>query len=457
MRATPRALLVGASVLFLTPPAAADVRLPAVFSDHAVLQRDAAVAVWGWGDLGEGVTVTIAGQTKTAMVGHAGRWQVKLDKITDPGPHTLTVKAKNTLVVNDVLVGEVWLASGQSNMAMGVNRARDFAKEQPAARVPQIRMFTVERRAARGPQADCKGKWQVCSPETVGRFSATAYFFGRDLHQALGVPVGLINSSVGGTDICAWTSYEAQAGVDALRPVAAASEDRNSPAALFNGMIAPLIPYTIRGAIWYQGERNTRTPEAARLYAVQLPLLIRDWRHRWGQGDFPFAWVQLPNYRRPGDGWSLVREAMRRSLGVPNTGMAITIDVGDPADIHPKDKQTVGRRLAQWALGTVYGKKVATSGPLPAGFEVRGSEVVVRFTHTDGGLHPKAGDLRGFEVKGADGQWVKATATVSGATVIASSSAAKQPTAVRYAWADNPDANLYNGAGLPASPFRLGE
>jgi hypothetical protein len=222
-------------------------------------------------------------------------------------------------------------------------------------------------------------------------------------------------------------------------------------------MIAPLVPYTIRGAIWYQGERNSRTPETGKLYSTQLPLLIRDWRSHWGQGDFPFAWVQLPNFKRDGEGWMLVRESMLQSLSVPNTGMAVTVDVGDPKDIHPKDKQTVGHRLAQWALGSVYGRQVASSGPLPAGFEVRGHDVVVRFTHVDGGLVPKGGDLRGFEIKSADGKWAKATAKVSGDAVIVSSPDVKSPAAVRYAWADNPDCNLYNGAGLPASPFRLGE
>jgi sialate O-acetylesterase len=447
---------VAAAVVFAAP-AAADVKLPAIFSDHAVLQGDAAVAVWGWADPGEEVTVSIAGVSKSATAGPDRKWSVKLDKLAAGGPHTLTVTGKNTRTIRDVLVGEVWLASGQSNMALTVSRAKDFEAEKAAAKFPQVRMFSVVRVAAKEPQADCKGKWEVCSPETVARFSAVAYFFGRELHKTLGVPVGLINSSYGGTDICAWTSRDAQTATAALNPVPPTTENQNSPAALFNAMIAPLVPYTIRGAIWYQGERNSRTPEAGKLYATQLPLLIRDWRSRWGQGDFPFAWVQLPNFKRDGEGWLLVRESMLRTLSVPNTGMAVTIDVGDPKDIHPKDKQTVGHRLALWALGTVYGKNVATSGPLASGFEVRRNEVVVRFTHADGGLLAKGGELRGFEVKGSDGKWVKATGSVNGDAAILSSPDVKTPAAVRYAWADNPDGTLYNAAGLPASPFRLGE
>jgi hypothetical protein len=499
---TPLIITVG---FLLSPPAAADVRLPAIFSDHAVLQRDSAVTVWGWADSGEAVTVTIGGQTKTASPGDGGKWTVKLDKLAAGGPHTLTVKGKNTLVVNDVLVGEVWLASGQSNMGFKMNRVKDAAAEMAAAKCPQIRMFTVAHHPSREPQADCKGAWVVCSPETVGQFSAVAFLFGRELHQTLGVPVGMINSSVGGTNICAWTSMDAQKAVAALKPMltewdeAAAKWDpktvladyekeraawkekadkakaagkaqppapkkpvdprdiNNHPAVLFNGMIAPIIPYTIRGAIWYQGENNAQSPEGGRLYRVQLPLMIHDWRARWNEGDFPFAWVQLPNIKRPADSWMLARESMLESLAMPNTGMAVAIDVGEANDIHPKDKQPVGHRLALWALGTVYGKPVATSGPLPTGFEIKGNNVVVRFSHTDGGLVPKGGELRGFEVKGADGAWAKAIVTVSGDTVIATSSDIKQPIAVRYAWADNPDCNLYNGAGLPASPFRLGE
>jgi sialate O-acetylesterase len=487
--------------LLLAPAARADVKLPALFGDHMVLQRDKVVPVWGWADAGEMITVSCAGQTGKTTADRMGTWSVKLDRLTTGGPHTLTVKGKNTLTIRDVLIGEVWLASGQSNMAMTVQRARDFDKEKAAARLPQIRMFTVRSGPAQTPQKDCQGQWAICSPETVGTFSATAYFFGRELHRALGVPVGLINSSVGGTAIEAWTSMPAQRNVKDLAPIferwdrAAATfnlaqakaryekqlaawkeaakkaradgkkpprrpaqpveprADRNHPANLFNGKIAPLIPFAIRGALWYQGEANSR-PGTSHLYKVQLPLLIRDWRSRWGEGDFPFAWVQLPNFEGRGREWPIVREGMLQTLKLPHTGMAITIDIGDPKNIHPTNKQDVGKRLGLWALATVYDKDVPASGPLPAGSEVKNGEISIRFTHADGGLIAKGGMLKGFVMAGEDHRWHPATARIEGDRVVVSSTEVKNPLAVRYAWENNPTATLFNKAGLPASPFR---
>ncbi|MBM3871496.1 MAG: sialate O-acetylesterase [Verrucomicrobia bacterium] len=481
-------------------PARADVKLPAIFGDHMVLQRDTAVPVWGTATPGEEITVSIAGQTVSAKAGADGKWSVKLAKLSAAGPHALTVKGKNTLTFTDVLVGEVWLGSGQSNMAMTVDRAKDFAVEQVAAKFPQIRMFTEASAASATAQSEGKGAWVVCTPESVGRFSATAYFFGRELHKALGVPVGLINSSVGGTPIESWIALEAQQASPALKGFFAAQEQaakqvdpvkakakfeqddakwreaakqakaegkpapkrpkdpvalaerKGNVGGLFNGKIAPLIPYAIRGAVWYQGEANS-TPEKAPYYHAQLSLLVSDWRKLWGH-EFPFAWVQLPNFGGAGRNWPAVREGMLRTLALPHTGMAITIDIGEEKDIHPKNKQDVGRRLAAWALGTVYGQKVATSGPLPAGHQVRGSEIVLSFKHTDGGLTAKGGDLKGFVIAGADQQWKPASARIEGDKVIVSSAEVKQPTATRYAWENWPTCNLFNGAGLPASPFR---
>ena len=502
----PFALLCGIVLVLPVATAQADVRLPAVFSDHMVLQREAAASVWGWADAGEDVSVTVGPAAASAKAGADGRWAVRLEKLpaAAAGPLAMTVRGKNKLTVNDVLVGEVWLCSGQSNMAMQVSRARDADEERGAATFPQVRMFTVGRNPQRTPQADCEGRWVVCSPEAVGAFSATAYFFGRELHRAVGVPVGLINSSYGGTDIAAWTSEAAQLPVPELkaqlddwarrdqaydqsaaqaayekqasawREAATAARaggkrpprqpqrpvrpglSQNHPANLFNGMIAPVLPYTIRGAIWYQGEANTRDEAGGLLYRKQLPLLVRDWRARWGY-DFPVGFVQLPNFTRRGEGWPLVREAMLLTLdAVPDTGMAITIDVGDPNDIHPANKQDVGRRLAMWALASVYGKTdVAASGPLPAGHEVRGGEVVVAFKHAHGGLAARGGGpLKGFTVAGEDGRFVPAAVRIDGERVVVSSPDVAKPAAVRYAWQDNPDCNLTNGAGLPASPFR---
>jgi sialate O-acetylesterase len=485
---------------FLALSARADVKLPAIFGDHMVLQRDTAVPVWGTAAPGEEITVTIAGQTASTKAGADGKWSVRLTQLAAAGPHTLTVKGKNTVTFSDVLVGEVWLGSGQSNMAMTVNRAKDFEAEQAAAKFPQIRMFTEASGAASSPQSEGKGSWVVCAPDTVARFSATAYFFGREIHKSLGVPVGLINSSVGGTPIESWIAPAAQKASPALKGFFAAQEQaakqldpvkakakfeqddakwreaakkakaegkpapkrpqdpvalaerKGNVGGLFNGKIAPLVPYAIRGALWYQGEANS-TPEKAPFYHAQLSLLVSDWRKLWGY-DFPFAWVQLPNFGGPGRDWPAVREAMLKTLVLPQTGMAITIDIGEEKDIHPKNKQDVGRRLAAWALGAVYGQKNATSGPLPAGHQLRGSEIVLSFKHTDGGLTAKGGELKGFVIAGADKQWKPATARIEGDKVVVSNVDVKQPVAARYAWENWPTCNLFNGAGLPASPFR---
>ena len=404
-----------AAAALLAPRAVADVTLPAIFSDHMVLQADASVPVWGWAEPGEKVSVTIAGQTKSYTTGADGKWMVKLGKLKCGEAATMTVKGNNAITINDVLVGEVWLGSGQSNMAMTVNRAKDFEQEKAAANLPRIRHFRESSGASLTPQEKCAGKWELCSPDAVGSFSATAYFFGRELHRKLGAPVGLINSSVGGTPVEAWTSLLAQKDFAGLKPLFESWEkkqatwdpekakaayvkqlaawkesvkkakasgsktrrqprepveprlDSHAPATLFNGKIAPLVPYAIRGAIWYQGESNAGQGQ---LYHLQLSTMVKDWRARWGQGDFPFAWVQLPNFhaaqKEPVEetGWPLVREGMLKTLALPNTGMAITTDIGEADDIHPKDKQTVGKRLAMWALADVYKQKgVASSGP----------------------------------------------------------------------------------------------
>jgi sialate O-acetylesterase len=505
--------------------ALADVKLPAIFGDHMVFQRDVALPVWGWAEPGEAVTVTVnasasetsnsnsagafgvksssrtASQTHRVTADAAGKWSVKLDKLRAGDKVTLTVSGRNTLTINDALVGEVWLGSGQSNMAMAVNRAKDFEQEQGLAKLPLVRMFKEESASAQSPQAAGKGQWVVCAPDTVGGFSATLYFFGREIHQAHGVPVGLINSSVGGTPIESWIAPEAQRASKELKPFFAATEKENAEIAseaavkkyeadlakwteaakkaraekrtaprkprdprevasrkgdvggLFNGKIAPLIPYAIRGALWYQGEANS-TPAKAPFYEAQLKLLVSDWRARWGY-EFPFAWAQLPNFGGAGRDWPTVREAMLKTLALPKTGMGINIDIGEERDIHPKNKQEVGRRLSLWALGTVYGKKVpATSGPLPDGHKVRGGEVTLSFKHTEGGLVAQGGELKGFVIAGDDKQWKPATARIEKDKVIVSSPEVKQPVAVRYACENFPTCNLFNGAGLPATPFR---
>ena len=425
----------------LAGQALADVKLPAIISDHMVLQQGKAAPIWGWADPGEKISVSIAGRTKTTRADSEGKWSLKLKSLPAGGPHTLSVKGKNEIVVQDVLVGEVWLGSGQSNMAQPAQEARDFETTKAESDQPRIRMFKVESGGTSTPQTNCIGTWKVCSPETIGRFSAVLYFFGRELHKSLNVPMGLINSSVGGTQIELWISPEAQK-----------SEHREGE--LFNGKIAPLIPYSIAGAIWYQGEANAKSPEQARLYGNQLPTLVKDWRARWGY-DFPFAWVQLPNFTGRAEGWCLVREGQLESIGLPRTGMAITVDIGEAGNIHPKNKQETARRLSLWALGTVYGKKLPSiSGPLPTSQKFRTDDVVLSFSHADGGLIAKDGELKGFIIAGSDHQWLPAQAKIIGKQVIVSNPTVKNPVAVRYGWQDNPDCNLYNGAGLPASPFR---
>jgi sialate O-acetylesterase len=472
--------------------ARAEVRLSALFSNHAVLQRDAAVPVWGWASPGEEVTVSIAGQTQSTKADANGKWSVKLANLQAGGPFELKV---NQLTVKDVLVGEVWLGSGQSNMAMQVNRALNLEAEKAGATEKTIRMFTEKSGATKTAQAECKGEWVVCSAETVPNFSATLYFFGREVQRELRVPMGLINSSVGGTPIESWIDsatqhakpelndffkpsdktfnaeqakvlYEkqltkwtqdvkaAKAEKKALpkKPIdpVAVRERKGDVGGLFNGKIAPLVGYAIRGAIWYQGEANAQ-PGKSNFYQYHLPLLVEDWRKRWGY-EFPFAWVQLPNFSR-GENWCEVREGMFKTLRLPKTGMAVTTDIGEPTNIHPANKQEVGRRLSLWALGSVYDKPVAVSGPRFSGSEISGSNVTLNFTHTDGGLVFK-GEPKGFVVAGEDKQWHEAAAKIDGDKIVISSPEVTKPVAARYAWAAMPPVTLWNGAGLPASPFR---
>ena len=483
---------------------AADLKLPAVFSDHMVLQRDKPIAVWGWADAEENITVEFAGQKKNAKADASGKWSLRLDPLTATAEsRKLTAKGKDDrkAEVADVLVGDVWLGSGQSNMAMTVNRAKDFEKEKAAANFPLIRHFKEESAGSATAEAHAKGKWLACTPDNVGGFSAALYFFGREIHREVGVPVGLINTSVGGTPIESWiapeiqeTKPELKAALDAQsaaqpkidpvkakadydaelkkfkvakakaiaegkkaprppRNAAEVSERKGSYGQLFNGKVAPLVPYTLKGMLWYQGEANSADMSAS-LYARQLSALVTDWRARWGE-ELPFAWVQLPNFKRAGEGWPLMRESMTKTLALPNTGMAITIDIGDAGNIHPANKQEVGRRLSLWALGTVYGKKVAaTSGPLPAGHEIKGAEVIVTLSHADGLKTRDGAPAKSFQLAGADKQWKAASARIEGDKLIVTSGEVTAPVALRYAWLDNPEVNLVNGADLPASPFR---
>lgn len=483
---------------------AADLKLASVLSDHMVLQRDKPVAIWGWADAGESVTVSFADQTRSATADSAGKWSLRLAALAASAePRVLSVTGKDgrKIEAKDILVGEVWLGSGQSNMAMTVAGCNHFDAEKAGATFPLIRHYRESSGPAGRPQAEGKGSWQLCSPDTVGGFSAALYFFGREIHRELGVPVGLINTSVGGTPIESWVAAEVQssdpetkANFDArletyrrFDPAQASAlhqkqldtwkaasgkakakgtpfvvpppkdplkmhQLKGGPAGLYNGKVVNLAPCTLRGMLWYQGEGNAGNPG---LYHKQLTQLVTSWRALW-EDEVPFAWVQLPNYTAPGEGWPRVRESMLKTLALPKTGMAITIDLGDAKDIHPKNKQDVGKRLSYWALGTVHGKDVpAISGPLPAGSTIEGDAITVSFQHTDGGLKSiTGGPLTGFQIAAADQQWKPAEARIVGETVVVSSPGVTRPVAVRYAWKDWPDYSLANGAGLPASPFR---
>jgi sialate O-acetylesterase len=448
--------------------AQAEVKLASVFGDYMVLQRGAVAPVWGTAVPGEKVTVEFAGQTKRTVAGLDGKWRVRLDAINDLKVSPLfKVTGENVIRLKEVLVGEVWFASGQSNMAWPVSKCRDFEKEKAAAKFQHIRMFTTARKPALEPQTTVDGKWTECAPETVGGFSGTAYFFARAVHEKLKVPVGIVHSSWGGTAIEAWTSWEVQKNDKRLQMVHQpwkdkAAADRNKPANLFNGMVNPHIPYAIRGAIWYQGERNSRHIGFAKAYAIQLPMMINDWRRHWGQGDFPFLFVQLPNFKAVNPDpnapsiWAYTRESMAKTLVLPNTGMATTIDIGEAKDIHPKNKQDVGRRLANWALAEFYNQvDVPTSGPLYESHKTEVAKVIITFSHAKGLAVKGSREVAGFAMAGADKKFYGATAIIrKDGRVEVTCELVDQPAAIRYGWADNPVVNLINQHGLPAAPFR---
>jgi sialate O-acetylesterase len=646
-------LIIGLTIA-ITPAARADVRLPALIGDNMVVQQGVVARVWGWAEPGEQVTVSMAGKSAKAKADAKGRWEARIGPFKAGGPFEMRIEGKNAVVLKNVLVGEVWLGSGQSNMEWPLQNAAHGGDEVARANHPEIHLFTVTKATSLEPRDDVRGRWVVCTPENAATFSAVAYFFGRELSEKLKVPVGLIHSSWGGTPAEAWTSRAALAAIPELRPMtdaldrasvnlpearhayeaaqakweqehflqdpgnkgldlgyagadfseagwqtmrlpqfwetaglvidgavwfrksvdlpasweghdltlnlgpvddfdvtyfngtkvgATGSEtpnfymvprkytipgalvhggrnviavrvfdhygqggfgggatdmtlsaagappialagdwlykvemgvepikvdfstqpiapagvgNPNTPTVLYNAMLAPLTPYTIRGAIWYQGESNA---DRARQYQTLFPAMIRDWRAAWGAGSFPFLFVQLANFQarktEPGDShWAELREAQTMTLREPATGMAVIIDIGEASDIHPKNKQDVGHRLALWALAKTYGQSGEFSGPLFESFAVEGNKVRVRFTHAEGLRTVDGGPVQGFAIAGADGKFVWADAKLDGKTVLVWSDAVPQPVAVRYGWADNPAVNFTNGAGLPASPFR---
>jgi len=485
----------------LASQVAAEVRLPRVIRDNMVIQRDVQAPIWGWAEPGEEVTVALGGQKAVAKADAKGNWMVRFPAMKAGGPHEMTVSGKNTIQVKNVLVGEVWIGSGQSNMEMSVGGSQNAKEEIAAADFPRIRLFQVPKRPSGYPVNDVEASWVPCSPGTVGGFSAVAYFFGREIHKQLDVPVGLLHPSWGGTRIEPWTPPEGfaatpklegiakqieqadaafrkqlqgsldglEAWVPAARKALAANEpvppmppfaqhalhSAGQPTGLYNGMVYPLVPYAIRGALWYQGESNRGE---GMLYFEKMKALIGGWRKVWGQGDFPFYYVQLAPFRYGGSATALpeIWEAQTAALTIPNTGMAVTTDIATVGNIHPPNKQDVGKRLALWALATDYGKKdLVYSGPLYKGMEVEIGEIRIQFDHVGGGLAPRDGKpLTHFQIAGADRNFVPAEARIDKGTVVVSSNKVADPVAVRFAWHQEAEPNLMNKEGLPASPFR---
>jgi sialate O-acetylesterase len=487
-------------LLVLASPAAADVTLHGLFGDHMVLQRDAKVPVWGRADPGEKVKVIFAGETRDATADDRGRWRVELGPLGAKADRKLVVAARNRITLQDVCVGDVWICSGQSNMAWPVRAAANAEEEIRRSKDPRLRLFTVPRRVSGEPLADVTGRWVAAEPNTVASFSAVAFFFGAELRRGQGVPVGLIHTSWGGTPAEAWTR-EATLRSDAwLVPIverweqalqdwpakqkvferrlkewqaqaaAAKAGGRKPPrrprpprgpnhphraSGLFNAMIAPLLPFSIRGAIWYQGESNAGRAEQ---YRHLFPAMIRDWRAAWGAGDFPFLFVQLANFRarkpQPAESdWAELREAQALALREPGTGMAVAIDIGEAGNIHPRNKQEVGRRLALAARFVAYGEtEVEVSGPRLARCAFEGALVVAEFDQEI--VTSDKGPPKGFAVAGKDRTFRWADARVEGRRITLFCPAVPEPVALRYAWADNPECNVVNRPGLPAPPFR---
>lgn len=487
MRRCGSTVLAALAVVCAAAAARGDVKPAGIFGDHMVLQAGVKLPVWGTADPGEAISVQAAESSAKTTGGADGKWRVDLDPLTATGqPIQLLVRGKNEVKIRDVLVGDVWLASGQSNMEFSLKGALNGKEALKHATEPAIRFCIVGNKPSLEPLADRKVTWELCTPETAKKFSAVAYFFGQDIHAATGKPVGLIGSYVAGTPAQSWTSLESLQSspelkhyVDALKKARSAAADDGDtagisagvPTSLYNGMIAPLVPFALKGVIWYQGESNV---EQSAEYRTLFPAMITGWRKTWSREDLPFLFVQLPGFSRrapdPGPSpWAQMREAQTSALKLPDTAMAVTIELTPArALLHPKNKADVGHRLALLARHLVYGENVTSEGPMFELSQIEGDKIRVHFSHAEGGLvvgvppeesgNPAAiasdGTVKGFSIAGADQKFVWADAKIDGETVIVSSDQVKSPMAVRYGWAENPQVNLYNKSLLPAAPFR---
>ena len=490
-------------LFFLSNHVFADVKLPAIISDNMVLQQNATIALWGWADAREAVEIKNSWNNKTEKIiaDDKGNWLVHLKTIKGGGPYSITITGENKIELHNVLLGEVWLCSGQSNMEFPLKKHRSWqtgvinaAQEISQANYPMIRMFIVEKNTSTIPLNEVKGAWNICSPETAGDFSAVAYYFGKRIQSETGFPVGLIHSSWGGTPAESWTNREVlesdkdfasilnrydnslkeypnnlkkyeqellewkndsvklKGVVTAKRkPVKPLFPEKNSksPMVLYNAMIHPLIPFTLKGVIWYQGESNAGRPYQ---YRKLFPALIKSWRKDWKE-NLPFYFVQIAPHRQQNPE---IREAQLLTFkAIPNTGMAVITDWGDSVDIHPRNKEVVGERLALWALAKNYGKKdIAYSGPVYQSMKIEGSKIILHFDFINGGLKAGGGDLKEFTIAADNQKFVPAHAIIKGNKVVVWSDEISKPVAVRFAWKNLMHPNFYNGKGLPASPFR---
>jgi sialate O-acetylesterase len=463
-------------------PGRADIQLPALIADHMVLQRDARVVLWGWADPGERVQIEFHGRVSEARTERNGHWSASVGPFSAGGPFDLVVTGLNRLVIRDVLIGDVWLVSGQSNMeypmrGTGAFRGVDHGEQEiAAADYPQIRLFRVDHTIALTPQTHVDADpWTAATPESVASFSAVGYLFGRELQERYRVPIGLIESTWGGSVAESWVSAASLAAFPEFREsIAAAAKfaaetsedpptpadvptDPNRPALLYNGMIAPLAAYRVKGILWYQGEANV---DRASQYRALFPALIRDWRRHWGY-ELPFLFVQIAGYQEnradPAEyPRAELREAQSMALALPATGMATAVDLGDEAHIHPSNKRDVAHRLVLAAAKVAYGESLVASGPVFQSMTIEGTGIRIRFSDIGSGLSIKgdSADLSGFEIAGADGKFSWARARIDGDSVLVSSEPIREPVAVRYDWRNTPDGNLYNKEGLPAIPFR---
>ncbi|MFA5864881.1 MAG: sialate O-acetylesterase [Phycisphaerae bacterium] len=496
-------------LLFLTATLSsqADVKLTDLIDDNMVLQRTAKVRIWGTADSGEEVTLLFRDQSLKATADNKGSWQVELSPMTPGGPFEMTITGKNTIKLHNILVGDVWLASGQSNMALPVKLASTAKREISQKFDSEIHLYRVRRIGTAARLTDPGGKWVICTPETVANFSAVGYIFAKEIHQSVDVPIGIIQSAYGATYVECWTSRQLIEADPDLKPIinrwnrvvsnfqklkvaylkqyakwkqidiqakargesgpqkpAPPQPDPSvnpwRPGGLYNAMVYPLANYCIKGVIWYQGEQNA---DRSYQYRKLFPLMIKNWRNTWRINNLPFIFVQLANFNNfkkptttPGPStWAELREAQAKALSIPNTAMAVTIDIGDPNSIHPKDKEDVAKRLALAAEALVYGKKIVFSGPIYDSISIEEDKIRIKFKFSKYGLMTRNNEPpKGFAIAGSDRKFVWAQAKIDGQTILVWSKQVPKPLAVRYAWADNPVCNLYNKARLPGAPFR---